>query len=320
MIFINQYSDEIEQAIFSLDFPQKPTNLYEPLRYFLKLGGKRIRPVLTLMAGELFGVNSKELKMAALAVELFHNFTLIHDDIMDNAPLRRNQTTVHERWNSNIAILAGDVIFVKAYETLGKCSNNHLNDLFSIFSKTASEVCEGQQMDMDFEKRNKVEIEEYIEMIRLKTSVLLGCALEMGAIIGNASIVDRLNIYNFGTQLGIAFQIQDDILDLFGNPEKVGKQVGGDVISNKKTLLSIMARSVANEDDLKSLNKLESESNLIHKVNSVKVIYENLGVLALCEEQMKEHYNKAIHSLNLISADKKDKLLQLAEYVIKRDY
>jgi geranylgeranyl diphosphate synthase type II len=321
MNFLKTYSDTIEQEILNLDLPEKPTNLYEPIRYFLKIGGKRIRPVLTYLAGEVFGAKMEDAEKAAIAIELFHNFTLIHDDIMDNAPLRRNQATVHEHWNTTIAILAGDVLFVKAYEVLGKCSERFLNSLFPLFSKTAREVCEGQQMDMDFEERSAVSESDYIEMIRLKTSVLLGCALEMGAILGNASDDDRKNIYNFGIHLGLAFQIQDDILDLFGDPKKVGKQIGGDVISNKKTLLSISAKSHANAVELEQLLFLESEQNLELKINSTLKLYEKLGVRDYCEQKMKDHYNQAMNSLNCIENGKSlEKLINLSDYLFNREH
>jgi geranylgeranyl diphosphate synthase type II len=321
MNFLNRYSNIIEKEVFDLVLPKQPANLYEPLKYFLKLGGKRIRPILTLLAGEIFGAKTEDLIKAALAVELFHNFTLIHDDIMDKAPLRRNQETVHERWNSSIAILAGDVLFVKAYEVLGTCPENFLKNLFSIFSKTAREVCEGQQMDMDFEEKSSVTEAEYLEMIRLKTSVLLGCALEMGAIMGNSSEKERQNIYNFGIHIGLAFQIQDDILDLFGDPEKVGKQIGGDVICNKKTLLSIIAKSKANEVDLKLLNSLQLDENLEFKIKTTANLYERLGVRDYCEQKMIDHYNTSINYLNKIENNySKKKLINLANYLMNREY
>lgn len=320
MLFINTFLERLENEIKHLDLPNEPKNLYDPLRYFLALGGKRIRPILTILGGELFEANQNEAINAALAIELFHNFTLIHDDIMDNAPLRRNKQTVHEKWNSNIGILSGDVLFVKAYELLGKCSEKHLKELIFIFTKTAKEVCEGQQMDMDFESRNLVSEDEYLEMIRLKTSVLLGCALEMGAIIGEATPEQRMLIYQFGEQIGIAFQIQDDILDLFGNPDKVGKQPGGDVICNKKTLLSITAKKQADEFQLKELLALEKESDLGIKVNRVKTIYLELGVKDYCLQMMKKHYSIAMDALAKIkSSQSKKDLTELAEYLFHRE-
>lgn len=322
MTFLKDYNDFIEKEINAIDLPEKPANLYNPLRYFLKLGGKRIRPALTLMAGKMFGASVEKTKNAALAVEVFHNFTLIHDDIMDNAPLRRNQKTIHEEWNSNIAILAGDVLFVKSYELLGKNPDKYLNDLFTIFSKTAREVCEGQQMDMDFETRESVQEADYIEMIRLKTSVLLGCALELGAILGDAKEEDRKNMYEFGIHLGIAFQIQDDILDLFGSPEKVGKQPGGDVICNKKTLLSITATDLAKtSEDQEKIQQLVKEIDLELKVNETRNLYTRLGVRKSCEDKKEFHYNQAIAALNKIPKEyKKYELMSLAHNLFDRDH
>lgn len=312
---------KIEGELLSLPFPETPNNLYDPLRYFLTLGGKRIRPVLTLMATELFGKDPYNSLNAALAVEVFHNFSLIHDDIMDDAPLRRNKQTVHERWGNNVAILSGDVLLVKAYQLLAKQDPRHLADLLYLFNKTAVEVCEGQQMDMDFESRSDVQIPEYIEMIRLKTSVLLGCALEMGAIVADASSEYKRNLYTFGQHIGIAFQIQDDILDLFADPEKFGKQVGGDVIANKKTLLNLKAWEMA--DSFKNeLSTLATESNLPYKVQRTREIYEELQVRSVCESMMEEHYTIAMHALDQINQPKEKKapLVQLADYLMNREH
>jgi geranylgeranyl diphosphate synthase type II len=321
MTFLQRHTDFLEKELKQLELPVSPKNLYDPLRYFLMIGGKRIRPILTLISGELFGADLSHCKNAALAIELFHNFTLIHDDIMDNAPLRRSQQTVHEKWNTNIAILSGDVLFVKAYELLSYCSERHIKDLLALFSKTAREVCEGQQMDMDFETRFDVSETEYIEMIRLKTSVLLGCALEMGAIIGNVTKEERKLIYNFGVHLGIAFQIQDDILDLFGDPEKVGKQPGGDVISNKKTLLSIKAKQLANDAERNQLLSLEIEADSVKKVLEVKAIYEALKVKTFCQKIMNDHFSIAMNSLSEINTNKsKVELIQLADFLFNREH
>ena len=214
MIELNQYTALIDAELNKIGFPNSPERLYEPLRYFLQIGGKRVRPLLTLLSAELFGSTSEKAMPQALCIEVFHNFTLIHDDIMDEAPLRRNMQTVHEKWNRDVAILSGDVLMIKAYQLLGNIEAKLLPPAFELFNKTAIEVCEGQQMDMDFEIRSDVSIEEYIEMIRLKTSVLLGCALEIGAIVAEAPEEDRHAIYDFGQHIGIAFQIQDDLLNL----------------------------------------------------------------------------------------------------------
>ena len=287
----------------------------------MTLGGKRIRPVLTLLSAELFSVPAEKALHAALSVELFHNFSLIHDDIMDAAPLRRAKQTVHTKWNQNIAILSGDVLLVKAYQEICQQEPIHLPALLSIFNQTAVEVCEGQQMDMDFETRNDVSIEEYIEMIRLKTSVLLGCALEMGAIVSNATLDDRKHIYAFGQDLGIAFQIKDDILDLYGDPEKFGKQIGGDVIANKKTLLYLYAKSQGDQNQLEAFQQLEKETDLAKKVKHVRQLFDELGVLEYAKSTMQLYQSKAMHSLDKIqvSESQKQDLKDLAHYLMARE-
>ena len=315
------YTQLIEKEIDRLDFPKTPSNLYDPLRYFMKLGGKRMRPILTLLGAELFGERKENALPAALAVEVFHNFTLVHDDIMDEAPLRRNQPTVHTKWNQSIAILSGDVLFVKAYQLLAKQTPTQLPDFLELFNRTAIEVCEGQQMDMDFEARTDVRIAEYIEMIRLKTSVLLGCALEFGAIAGNASSKDRKAIYNFGQHIGIAFQIQDDILDLYADPETFGKQVGGDVISNKKTLLNLKAQELASAEQLEVLKQLSTTSDLHYKVEKTKELYQVIGARQACEVTMHEHHSIAMAALNTINVSQaaKEPLIALADYLLVRE-
>ena len=318
---LETYSKLIEKEISAFSFPSNPLNLYDPLRYFMTLGGKRMRPMLTLMSAKLFHKTVEESMSAALAVELFHNFSLIHDDIMDNAPLRRAKETVHEKWNTNIAILSGDVLFVKAYEEICKNPPHLIPELLKAFNRTAIEVCEGQQMDMDFETRNDVSSEEYIEMIRLKTSVLLGCALEMGAIIGETSLENRKALYDFGVHLGIAFQIQDDLLDLYGNPDKVGKQIGGDVLANKKTLLSILAKSHASVDQLVILQSLQKEKNQTQKLSQTISIFESLSVQEKCKNEMSMHYTHAMDALNSISNNVAyEELEELAKFLFHREY
>lgn len=315
------YSTLLEKEIAQIDFPKTPSNLYDPLRYFMQLGGKRMRPVLTFLGAELFGIKKEEVLNAALSVEVFHNFTLIHDDIMDEAPLRRAKETVHTKWNHNIAILSGDVLFVKAYQLLAKQDPKHLAELLHVFNRTAQEVCEGQQMDMDFESRSDVSINEYVEMIRLKTSVLLGCALELGAIVAEASTEDRQYLYDFGQHLGIAFQIQDDILDLYADPDKFGKQVGGDVISNKKTLLNLKAKELASPVQRKLLSQLETEQDLILKVSKTRDIFSDIGAREACEVEMQKHYDFAMNSLKQINVADQNKLslIALADFVMQRD-
>ena len=280
-----------------------------------------MRPILTLLGAELFGEKMENALPAALAVEVFHNFTLIHDDIMDEAPKRRNQQTVHTKWNRNIAILSGDVLFVKGFQLLAKQKSEHLPSLLDLFNTTAIEVCEGQQLDMDFETRQNVSIPEYIEMIRLKTSVLLGCALEMGAIVANAEKEDRSFLYDFGQHIGIAFQIQDDILDLYADPEKFGKQVGGDVISNKKTLMNLKAFDMADRSQRVILEELALEKDAVLKVQKTRELYDLIGVRSACEAHMQVHYSHAMESLSKINLQEKAKLplIALADFLMNRD-
>ena len=318
---ISKLSAFLEKEISTFDFPAQPANLYDPLRYFLTLGGKRMRPILTMLGAELFNVSGKNAVNAAIAVELFHNFSLIHDDIMDAAPLRRKKQTVHTKWNTNIAILSGDVLLVKAYQEICKQDAKVLPRLLEIFNRTAIEVCEGQQLDMDFETRNDVSIEEYIEMIRLKTSVLLGCALEMGAVVAEAKKEDQELIYSFGEHIGVAFQIQDDILDLYADPEKFGKQVGGDVLANKKTLLLLKANELANPAEIETLNKLSSESNQTLKIESTRNLFDKLGVREAARAMMDEHYVIALNALEKISVSDSNKkpLKDLADMLLHRE-
>ncbi len=311
----------IEKELFNLNIAQEPISLYEPLRYFLAIGGKRIRPILVLLAARMFNNQRQEVMNQALAVELFHNFTLIHDDIMDNAPLRRGLTTIHEKWNLAQGILSGDVLMIVAYQYLVRTDAKHIASLMQSFNKMAIEVCEGQQMDMDFEQRDDVSLPEYIEMIRLKTSVLLGCALETGAIISDASETDRKNLYDFGVNIGLAFQIQDDILDVYGDAEKFGKQVGGDIISNKKTFLYLTARSEANETQQNIFEAQMNNSNHAKKVEIIRGLYDELNIRQKSADAMQEFYAKAMEHLNAISvADNfKAELKGLADYLMGRE-
>lgn len=321
MIDLKAYTELVEKKLSDLSLPAKPGNIYDPLRYLLNIGGKRVRPILTLLGAELFGVANDKVINQALAVELFHNFTLIHDDIMDEAPLRRGQSTVHEKWGNNTAILSGDVLMIYAYEQLSLGANDHLKVLFERFNRTAIEVCEGQQMDMDFETREDVTPSEYVEMIRLKTSVLLGCALEFGAIMAGASSEDRKHLYDFGVHVGLAFQIQDDILDLYADPEKFGKQVGGDVLADKKTLLFLLAKENATENQIPELNALKSETDPVIKVEKARSLFDQINARGLCEAEKANHYEEALRSLELINVDpaRKNKLKGLAAYLLERD-
>ncbi len=322
MFELSAYTKYIEENIDKMELPEGPSDLYDPLRYFLNIGGKRIRPILTLLGTELFGVNKEKALYQALAVEVFHNFTLVHDDIMDDAPLRRNQTTVHEKWNTNVGILSGDVMIIKAYQLL--CKNIDpaiLPETLDLFNSTAVEVCEGQQHDMDFELRDDVTIHEYIEMIRQKTSVLLGSALRTGAIIAGASESDKDAIYDFGLHIGLAFQIQDDILDLYADPEKFGKQVGGDVIANKKTLLHLTAINKATKEQLEVVKQLQNESNIELKINRTRELFDHLNAKEECQERMESHYKLAKDAMDKISvpAENKAALLSLASYLMERE-
>ncbi|TDG35691.1 polyprenyl synthetase family protein [Pedobacter changchengzhani] len=324
MLTITQHQKIIEDAIAKISYPPKPKDLYEPISYIMSLGGKRIRPVLVLMAAELFGKNPYEAIDAAMAIEVFHNFTLVHDDIMDNAPLRRGQQTVHEKWSTNTAILSGDVMMVEANKNLAKIDAKFLKDSLFTFNATAQGVCEGQQLDMDFESRDDVSIEEYINMIRLKTAVLLGGALKLGAIIADAKPEDAELIYQFGENIGIAFQLHDDILDVYADPEKFGKQVGGDIIANKKTFLLLKAFELAEGNDktaLKHWTQLQQFDNK-EKVAVVKSIYDNLGIQNIARKSMEYYKNKALNVFSKINVDDEAKanLLVLTHQLMDREY
>lgn len=318
---IDAYKQLIEKEITELKIKGEPSGLYNPITYLLGLGGKRMRPVLSMMSAELFGGNPKEALNSGLAIELFHNFSLIHDDIMDNAPLRRGYPTIHTKWSEKTGILSGDALFVVAYHYLARNTVTYLNTLLHTFSVRVMEVCEGQQMDMDFETRDDVSIDEYIEMIRLKTSVLLGAALEMGAIVADASIDDVQRIYSFGENVGIAFQLQDDILDLYADPDKFGKQVGGDILANKKTFLLLKAFELSDNEQQKRLQELSEEVDEQVKIEETRKIFDQLGVRDLARVEMERHYALALESMDRItvSAEKKIPLLKVAEYLMNRE-
>ena len=310
---IIQYQEDFLKFLNNKDWVREPRNLYEPVDYILQLGGKRIRPVLTLMAADIFGNEYQSALNAALAVEVFHNFTLVHDDIMDDAPLRRGMQTVHEKWDINRGILSGDVMLILAYQFFENYPPEVFQKLAQIFSKTAIEVCDGQQLDIDFETRTDVSIEEYIEMIRLKTSVLVAAALKMGAIVANANEKDADAIYNYGLNLGLAFQLQDDFLDTFGNPETFGKQVGGDIIENKKTYLYLKAIEIADTSDKEKVlhfysQKLEDNSV---KISEITRIFEKYDIPYLIQELIKSYTEKAFNYLeNMDVADDKKEVLK----------
>ncbi len=302
-------------------FPEAPSTLYEPGEYFLSWGGKRIRPVMCLMGSELFAEITPDAYAVATAIELFHNFTLIHDDIMDEAPLRRGMETVHMKYGSNTALLAGDVMMIRAYEYLSRINGQYLGRILQLFNKTAREVCEGQQLDIDFERMPQVSLGAYIEMISLKTSVLLAASLEMGAILGGASEGNCRHIYEFGKNLGIAFQIQDDYLDAFGDPEKFGKEVGGDIRQNKKTFLWLHALEVADAEQKKSLQELV-EKNPADKIEKVLEIFKNCGVDEWAKALKEKYLQTALihlHDIAVLTSRKKP-LEELAAFLIQREY
>jgi geranylgeranyl diphosphate synthase, type II len=302
-------------------FPQQPAALYDADEYFLQLGGKRVRPVLCLMGNELFGDIHPDAWQVATAVELFHNFTLIHDDIMDNAPLRRGQPTVHEKYGASTALLAGDVMLVVAYDYINKIHTEQLHKIIHHFSKTAREVCEGQQLDMNFEKQEAVSMDDYIHMIELKTSVLLAASLQMGAILGGAGQANQQQLYAFGRNLGIAFQVQDDYLDAFGDPAKFGKQPGGDIVANKKTFLLIKALELANDGQRKELKRLLG-IDAPDKVDRVLSIFKDCGVDKWAFDLKERYISAAFQHLEdiAVTATRKAPLQQLAQFLVQREY
>lgn len=305
-------------------FVQNPQGLYEPINYILSLGGKRIRPVLLLMGCNLFEEDVEKALPASFAVEIFHNFSLLHDDIMDEAPLRRGKPTVHVKYNQNTGILSGDVMLVLAYEFLLKTKGKvNLPEIIQIFNQVAIEVCEGQQHDMDFETRNDVTISEYLKMIEQKTAVLLAGSLKIGALIGGANDVDARNIYEFGRNIGIAFQLQDDILDTYGDPEKFGKRVGGDIIQNKKTFLVLKALEIGNEEQRMTLAQLmnSTTNDEEEKIEAVKSIFDTLRVRIIAEQLMEEYTAKAFKNLLAIGVieEKKIPLENLTNQLMGRE-
>jgi geranylgeranyl diphosphate synthase type II len=318
---LDTYRDYIATELANAKFPTNPQGLYEPVRYILDLGGKRMRPILSMMACEMFSGEYKGATDAALGVEIFHNFTLIHDDIMDEAPLRRGKETVHKKWNRNVGLLSGDILMIESYKRLAQYAPDILPKILKLYNITAIEVCEGQQMDMDFETSEHVSIDNYINMIRLKTAVLLGCSLELGAIVGNASDKDGKDIYNFGSNLGIAFQLQDDILDVYADQSKFGKQVGGDILCNKKTFLLLTALQNADSSQKERLEQLFNEKDPGLKVKGVKAIYAELGIKEVAEAELSAYYSTAMANLDSIQVEesKKQPLRAIAMYLMGRE-
>lgn len=323
MLRLSEYQEVISNHFKEIDLNKEPKHLYEPISYILSLGGKRIRPVLTLMATDIFNGDYKKALHAATAVEVFHNFSLVHDDIMDDAPLRRGNSTVHEKWDINTGILSGDAMLILAYQYFENYEPKTFLALAKLFSKTALEVCEGQQYDVDFETRTNVTIPEYLKMIEYKTAVLLGAAMKMGAIVAETSEENADLIYNFGLNLGIAFQLQDDYLDAFGDPETFGKQVGGDIIENKKTYLYLKALEFSNDEQKQQLNHLYTVQleNNTNKIEAVKNIFTESGASEATKKAIETYTHKAFSTLEnmSISEDKKNSLKAFGEFLMARN-
>jgi len=324
MLSLEDLRNKISEGIKQLKFDRPPAELYEPISYTLGSGGKRLRPALCLLACDLAGGNVEEALEPAIAIEIFHNFTLLHDDIIDKAPLRRGKKTVHIKWNANAAILSGDTMMALSYEYIMKAPEHVRMKVFSVFNKTALEVCEGQQYDMNFESAVEVSIGDYLEMIRLKTAVLLAGSLKIGALIGGADDPVAEALYSFGENIGIAFQLRDDLLDVFSDVEKFGKTTGGDILSNKKTYLFLKAFELAEGGVLTELTRLFADDPISpdQKVQSVKKIYSNLNIKTYTEEQINHYYNRAMEALGRlnISDNKKTELISFANRLKQRDY
>ncbi|ELX66745.1 polyprenyl synthetase family protein [Prevotella nigrescens] len=318
----NELLEIINQYLSKLSYDRKPASLYEPIKYVLDLGGKRIRPILMLLSYNLYKDNPQEILSSACALETYHNYTLLHDDLMDEAPLRRGQQTVHMKWNANQAILSGDSMLVLAYERLAKCDTKHLEAVLSLFTETALQIGEGQQYDMEFEMRNDVAVEEYIEMIRLKTSVLLACATKMGAILADATQEDAENLYKFGEQIGLAFQLQDDYLDVYGDAKVFGKKIGGDIVSNKKTYMLITAFNQANTGQRAELENWinKKDFNTEEKIVAITRLYNEIGIDKLAKEKMNFYYEQGKNFLDAVKLpdERKEALAEYAAKMMKR--
>ena len=314
----------VNEAIGMLAYDRKPESLYLPVRYVLSLGGKRIRPVLMLLAYNMYKEQPQDIMMQAVALETYHNYTLLHDDLMDNADLRRGHQTVHRRWDANTAILSGDSMLVLAYQRMQQCPDRYLPQVMRLFTETALEIGEGQQYDMDFETRNDVTEDEYIEMIRLKTSVLLACALKMGAIMGDASDADADLLYRFGEQVGLAFQLQDDLLDVYGDEKVFGKAIGGDITSNKKTYMLINALNRANGQQREELTGWISRHDFDRrqKIAAVTRLYDEIGIRQLCEEKIHYYFEQAKLLLEQVSVgtERKEQLRRYTAEMMNRQY
>lgn len=323
MFTASELLDIVKGHIAGLQFTRTPKGLYDPVSYVLSLGGKRIRPVLMLMAYNLYREDVKSILQSATGIEVYHNYTLLHDDLMDRADMRRGKATVHKVWNDNVAILSGDAMLVLAYQFMAQCASEKLKDVMDLFSLTALEICEGQQLDMEFEQRKDVKEGEYIEMIRLKTSVLLAASLKIGAILGGASKEDADALYDFGVNLGLAFQLKDDLLDVYGDPLRFGKNIGGDILCNKKTYLVIKAFEHANTDQEALLNDWFTRETFDpqEKIAAVTCLYNEIGVKALCENRIVEYSKRASESLNRVNvpAENKQELETMMNELMHRE-
>lgn len=322
MLTATEIQEKVNAYIASLPYERKPKSLYDPIEYVLAAGGKRIRPSFVLMAYNLFHDDVDRILPVATALETYHNYTLLHDDLMDKADMRRGRPTVHKKWDDNTAILSGDTMLVLAYEHLAKCDTKYLKPALDLFTETALEVSEGQQFDMEFETRNDVAEEEYIEMIRLKTSVLLACALKMGAVVAGASYADANALYAFGEKVGLAFQLQDDLLDVYGDPKVFGKAIGGDITSNKKTFMLINAFNRADAETRAELERwtTATEFDPAEKIAAVTEIYNRLGIDKLAEQRIKEYFEQSRQHLDELSVsdDRKAVLREYTERMMNR--
>lgn len=313
---------KVNEALESIVYDRKPSTLYAPIQYVLSLGGKRVRPVLMLLAYNLYKDDPERIMTQAIALETYHNFTLLHDDLMDNADMRRGHETVHRKWNPNQAILSGDTMLLQAFQRMGQCEADKLQAVINLFTETTLEIDEGQQLDVEFETRNDVTEDEYVEMIRLKTSVLLACAVKIGAILAGASKEDQDNLYKFGEQIGLAFQLQDDLLDVYGDPKVFGKNIGGDITSNKKTYMLINAVNRANPAQREELTRWieASEFDREEKVKAVTRLYDEIGIRELCEQKMEACYALAQEYMDKVNVaeERKAELKAYAAAMMKR--
>ena len=324
MINADQILKLVNDYLVQLPYDRRPESLYEPIRYVLSMGGKRIRPVLMLLSYNLFKEDPETILMPACALETYHNYTLLHDDLMDNADLRRGHETVHKKWNANTAILSGDSMLVLAYQRMQQCSSDKMAEVLALFTETALEIGEGQEYDMAFEHRDDVSEEEYIEMIRLKTSVLLACALKIGAILAGASKEDADNLYRFGEQIGLAFQLQDDFLDVYGDTRVFGKAIGGDITSNKKTFMLINALNHANEEQRRQLESWigATEFDRDEKVAAVTRLYNEIGIDRMAQDKIAYYFEQSRKYLQAVSVDesRKAELATYAQRMMNRQY